>query len=269
VTYGDQSLLSLLTLQQIAPDWFATTMHVDDDHNIYGGQLLGQALVAAAATVEDDRAVHAMHVTFLRGGTPRRRLEYAVERSVDSQARSVRRVTVQQDTRVLLEVSVSFRRPMAGLAEQGHLPAAAGDPDAAVPRRPPSTLLDIDLRAADPILRPPALPARFWSRWTASDAPVSANLHAAVIAYVSDAFTGLFALAGLDDEQSYSMDWTSLDHSIRFHRPARADQWLLVELIGDVLADGRGTYQGRFFTAAGELVATLSQESVFRPLRRV
>jgi acyl-CoA thioesterase-2 len=226
------ALTALLAVEETGPDRFLAGCTFDEGpHMLYGGQVAAQALAAAGRTVPPDRVPHSLHCAFLRGGTAAEPTEFAVERDRDGRSFSARRVVARQRGRVLFTLSASFHRPEAGR--------------------------ELDVEPAQ--LASAEWPTRFWARCT-DDLADDPLLHACVLTYLSDLSSGLLAL----HDGSRFATGPSLDHSLWFHRPARLDEWVLVDVVPRVVAGGRGWYSGTVHAADGTLVASLAQEALFR-----
>lgn len=251
------SLLEVLTLEASGPDQYRSTTPVNDRTGLYGGQVMAQALVAAATTAPAGATVHSLHAYFLRRGDPRSPVTYLVDRDRDGRSFFSRRVSAVQDGQVLLTLASSFHHSEAGPDLQ-----APTSPDASPPEGEDRLVLRtraIDVAVvAEPYDGRPA-PSRIWMRVEA-ELGDDLNRHAAAIAYASDMFSGLFLLADIDEHVAL----TTLDHAIWFYRPARADQWLLMDMVPVSIAHGRGMYSGHIFSRDGTLLSGLTQESLYR-----
>ncbi len=259
ITTPIPSLLELLQLEEIKTDVFRAGTLFDDPMNLYGGQVAAQALFAVGQTVPEGRVPHSMHCYFLRAGDPMKAVDYFVHRDRDGRSYSARTVSAMQEGREIFTMSASFHVEEEGPDVQAVLsPAQFGPQD---PRAKEKLHRTVDIEYRDPHDLPDARMAReVWMRCTVDlgDDPL---LHACVITYVSDMFTGLFGLLPQRDGIALS----SLDHAIWFLRHARADSWLFMELKGESVSHGRGLYSGDIFDEEGRLVAKLMQESLFRP----
>ena len=253
------ALLELLALDEPARDVFRTPTVFPDPMNLYGGQVAAQALRAAGRTVEQGRVPHSMHCYFLRAGDPVKPVDYYVHRDRDGRSYSARTVSAMQEGREILIMSASFH-----VAETG--PDAQGPVLPALPKPTEVDLKVLDMRTCDiDFLEPTGtsegdMIRQVWAK-AAVDLGDDPLLHACVVTYISDMFTGLFTLVPRRDDVALS----SLDHAIWFLRPAKADEWMFMQLQGESLNDGRGLYSGEMFDSNGSLVAKLMQESLFRP----
>jgi acyl-CoA thioesterase-2 len=258
---------------------------------VFGGQVAGQALVAAARTVDDDRAVHSLHAYFLRPGDPSVPILYEVDRIRDGRSFTTRRVVAIQHGRAIFNLAASFHvaEPEPQLDHQltmedvmfdGRLPP------------PPESLPDwrermaawkdrigdwydrprpIDQRHVDhslPDRRQPLPPhQRTWFR-ADGQLPDDPVLHACIVTYASDMTlldTAILphGMETLDD----SLQMASLDHAMWFHRPFRADGWLLYVQDTPSASAGRGLARGLIYTQDGELAVSVVQEGLIRMRR--
>jgi acyl-CoA thioesterase II len=176
-----------------------------------------------------------------------------VERDRDGRSFSARRVAAVQDGEIVFSMVASFQDPEEGLDRQVDPAPDAPEPEALPPMAMPR-LFSFEARLPPQPQSGPAWPTRFWARCTA---PLRGDglLHAAVLTYLSDIMTGLSPLA-TDGYRSM----TSLDHAVWFHRPARLDEWVLLDLVGP--------YTGTLSSRSGVLQASIAQESLFRRQRR-
>ena len=275
-------LVALLDLEDIELNLFRGLSPEIDIQRVFGGQVAGQALVAAARTVDDDRPVHSLHAYFLRPGDPRVPILYEVDRQRDGRSFTTRRVVAIQHGRPIFNLSASFHVPEGGFSHQFEMPTDVPPPeeldDFATRWAPYEEQLGdwytrprpIDTRYADwnPPDRADPLPPRHrvWVRANGvlPDQPV---LHACVLAYLSDMTlldTTLLPHGGTFMNQRVQM--ASLDHAMWFHRPFRADEWLLYDQDTPSASDGRGLARGFFFTPDGDLAVSVVQEGLIRRL---
>jgi acyl-CoA thioesterase II len=278
-------LLDLLDLEQIEVNIFRGRSPDETVQRVFGGQVAGQALVAAGRTVPDERPVHSLHAYFIRPGDPSVPLVYTVDRVRDGRSFTTRRVTAIQHGRPIFTLSASFHLPESGLEHAVPMPAVPA-PEELRPNTerlaealgaplPPSVRESpIDLRSVGPlsveISRDPALRGQgkngnlVWLR-VQEKLPDDPLLHVCLMTYVSD-LTVLETVL-LEHDVSW-LDGTtasaSLDHAMWFHRPFRADSWLLYAQESPVAAGGRGLARGQVFTAEGELVVSVVQEGLIR-----
>lgn len=273
------ALVQLLDLEPIEVNIFRGVSPDEERQRVFGGQVAGQALVAAARTVEPGRSVHSLHAYFLRPGDPAVPILYEVDRIRDGRSFSTRRVVAIQHGRAIFNLQSSFQVPEEGLDHQDDMPDAPppeGLPDFHERMAPyAATFGDwvqrprpIDIRHVDwiPPDRSEPLPPhqRVWMRADGllPDDPV---LHVCVLTYASDMTlldTALLPHGGSWHDPTLFM--ASLDHTMWFHRPFRADEWLLYSQDTPSASGGRGLGRGRIFTRDGALVVTVAQEGLIR-----
>ena len=276
------ALVKLLDLEPIEVNIFRGVSPDEDRQRIFGGQVAGQALVAAARTVEAGRHVHSLHAYFLRAGDPRVPVLYEVERLRDGGSFTTRRVVAIQHGKVIFNMSASFQvdedgfdhaAPMPDVLPPDDLPtmrerfARAGVEMAPWMDRP----RPIDIRHVE--WSAPGGPRSVEPRqhvWLRADGtlPDDPILHTIVLTYASDMTlldTSTRPHGGTWFDTSIFM--ASLDHAMWFHRPFRADDWLLYAQDSPSATDGRGLSRGLVFTRDGTLVATVMQEGLIRRVR--
>lgn len=279
-----QDLLKLLSLERIEDNIFRGESRDIGSAQVFGGQVLGQALSAANHTVEDRRA-HSLHAYFLRRGDMNAPIIYDVDRSRDGGSFSVRRVVAIQHGRPIFNLAASFQVPEDGLEHQADMPKVAG-PDGLqdltelgpeimqrIPEKMRRYLTDkrpFEVRPVDPtdfLTAEIRLPRKYvWIK--AVDAlPADHALHQNLLAYVSDyELLGTSTLPhGLTFGRGRVM-MASLDHALWFHRAFRVDEWLLYAMDSPNSSGARGFSRGQFFTGNGCLVASTSQEGLVRVL---
>ncbi|QNS02968.1 acyl-CoA thioesterase [Streptomyces xanthii] len=237
----------------------------------YGGAALGQALAAAYRTVDEDRAVHSLHAYFLRALSPERPVRYESQAVRDGRSYSMRQVTGVQDGKESLTMSVSFKlpQPASALRQPGmpDVPGPEGLGDAWAFRptdHPLRTSLDYREVPRPPHPGNPAtgeIVRHAWLR-TVGALPDDPALHACVLAYISDAPLAPTALVPLGEPRPAGVALASLDHAMWFHRPVRADRWLLYVCRSRVAGDGRTLAHGEFWDRDGALVASVAQEAL-------
>lgn len=249
---------------------------------VFGGQVLGQALMAAARTVPIHR-VHSLHGYFLRAGDKAKPIEYEVDRVRDGASFTMRHVTARQGGQAIFTMSASFHKPEPGVEHQRAMPAApppesvADEMEARLALRdrlPPAALAvvdqarPIDIRPVDPqhLLAPEPRPPyhQTWLRATAT-LPDDPLVHQALLAYASD--FSLLGVAMRPHALSFMqphVQGVSLDHAMWFHRDFRFDDWLLYETDSPSAAGARGFCRGSLFTRDGRLVASVAQEGLVR-----
>lgn len=275
-------LVALLDLEPIEVNIFRGTSPPAERQRVFGGQVAGQALVAAARTVEPEMRVHSLHAYFLRPGDSRIPILYEVQRIRDGLSFVTRRVTAIQHGRAIFSLSASFQIPEDGFVHSAPMPEVP-DPESipnimerwaevATERGDHRFEVDLpfDLRNCDwgPADRERELPPyqRVWMKasGTLPDDPV---VQACALTYASDMTLLDTALLphGLGPIDNVFM--ASLDHAMWFHRPFRVDEWVLYAQDTPSASGGRGFATGSVFTADGQLAATVVQEGLIRPPR--
>ena len=279
-----QDLIRLLRLERIEDNIYRGQSRDIGSAQVFGGQVLGQALSAAHHTVEGRRA-HSLHAYFMRRGDMDAPIIYEVDRSRDGGSFSVRRVVAIQHGRPIFNLAASFQKPEEGLEHQTAMPDVPGpdglqdvtevSPDIlkVVPEKMRRYLTDQRPFEFRPVramnfLRPEKLPPvkHVWIR-AVDQLPDEVSLHQNLLAYVSDyELLGTATLPhGLPFGQG-RVRMASLDHALWFHRDLRVDQWLLYSLDSPSASGGRGFARGQFFTEDGCLVASSVQEGLVRLL---
>jgi acyl-CoA thioesterase-2 len=279
-------LLALLDLEKIEENVYRGVSPPERVQRVFGGQVLGQALVAATRTVDASRACHSLHAYFLRPGDPSVPILYEVDRSRDGGSFSVRRVVAIQHGAQIFVLSASFQKPEDGFEHQSQMPVVPppeeleDEQDLLLHRAdlPPSLLNWIGserpFETRSVLGRGPASasgdrPARaavdhIWLK-TRDVLPDDPALHHALLAFVSD--TSLLDTALLPHGRSIfsSVQVASLDHAMWFHRSFRADEWLLYAQDSPSASGGRGFNRGAIYRRDGTLVASVAQEGLIRP----
>ncbi len=276
-------LIELLDLENIEVNIFRGVSPAVERQRVFGGQVAGQALVAAARTVEPEFDVHSLHSYFLRPGDTKVPILYEVDRIHDGRSFKTRRVVAIQHGRAIFNLSASFHVDESSFDHQDPMPTDVPAPEtlptfkerwkewAEVMGEEYHRDRPIDMRNADwePRDRKRALPPdqRVWLRADGRlpDDPV---LHACIVTYASDMTlldTTLLPHAVGAMEESIFM--ASLDHAMWFHRPFRADEWLLYVQHTPSASGARGFAQGQIFTQEGELAISVVQEGLIRVVR--
>jgi acyl-CoA thioesterase-2 len=273
-------LVRLLDLERIEEDIFRGVSPKSRWQRVFGGQVAGQALVAAGRTVPDDRHVHSLHSYFVRPGDPAVPIVYTVDRIRDGRSFTTRRVTAIQHGQAIFALSASFQLVQPGVEHETPMPD--------VP--PPEALATLEERLAEAEIRraffdqPRPIDLRYvddppWDRRSAAAAagdhrvwmrasgalPADELLHVCVLTFASD-LTLLDSILirhgltpGVDD-----LTLASLDHAMWFHRPFRADEWLLYSTDSPAASGSRGLATGRFYSRDGHLLASVVQEGLVR-----
>jgi acyl-CoA thioesterase-2 len=244
---------------------------------IYGGLVIAQALWAATQTVREEHSVHSLHAYFILGGEFAEPVRYEVDRVRNGRSFTTRRVIARQSAGAILTLECSFQRYEEGVESQPlAMPANVPPPDA-LPRVYDAGLDRCEVpalgkrpageRSSQETGQPGSL---VWARFPL---PLGADprLHFCALAYLSD-MNAMDAVSnsragGPPSGGPGSQDWmgASLDHAVWFHRPVRADDWLLMDMTGHGLIRTRGLATGHVFDRAGVHVATIAQEGLLRP----
>ena len=278
-------LVDLLTLERLEENLFRGQSRDIGTKYVFGGQVLGQALSAAQQTVDPGRHVHSIHAYFLRAGDISAPIVYDVDRARDGHSFSVRRVTAIQHGQPIFVFASSFQKEEPGVEHQFNMPEVP-QPEDLEPAPSPSPEMMAKLPAKmqrwlsrmgpfemRPIyprdeVKPPKRPPyqQVWLRLVdkVADDP---ELHHALLAYASDFY--LLGTTTFPHGISYyqpNVQMASLDHAMGFHRPFRADDWLLYSLDSPTAQNARGLARGQFFARDGRLVASVAQEGLIRVL---
>jgi acyl-CoA thioesterase II len=276
-------LLETLDLEQLERDRFRGISQANSWGRVYGGQVLGQALVAANRTVDTGRTAHSLHGYFLLAGDPANPIDYEVERLRDGGSFTTRRVTARQSGQSIFAMIASFHKHEPGFTHQTDMPDVPGPDDlpamSEVLTRPgsraPKTMqgyyakerpIEIRLVGTERYFGTEGLEPRqcFWFK-VREPLPESVGLHQAILAYASDFAildTSLIAHGKLMFDPH--MQLASLDHALWLHRPFRTDDWLLYVLESPTAGFARGFSRGAFYTQDGQLVASVAQEGLVR-----
>ncbi|WP_364518771.1 acyl-CoA thioesterase [Nocardioides sp. LML1-1-1.1] len=277
-----QRLVDLLDLERLDTDLYRGQQPETIRQRVYGGQVAAQALIAASRTVEEGFQVHSLHSYFLLPGDYTIPIIYDVERIRDGRSFTTRRVLARQHGRPIYYQTVNFQRPEEGLEHQDVMPEV----------KPPEEGLDLmelmtergsddglskewaalDVRwignsayGLDPDPMHPSK-TQVWIRVDGrlTDDPME---HLATFTYASDVSLLGATLAAHPEDGPDKVQMASLDHTIWFHRPFRADEWWLYDQWSPSASGARGLALGRIFTQDGTLVATVAQEGLIRPRR--
>lgn len=276
-----EEVLELLDLEKIEENIFRGLSPKDRVQRVFGGQVLGQALVAAGRTVEG-RVCHSFHAYFLRAGDPRIPILYEVDRSRDGTSFTARRVVAIQHGRQIFTLAASFQVAEQGFEHQFDPPDVPG----------PEALLDehtLRLREIDKMpaearewaLRPrpieirPVKPRSYFDRskdepfdniWIRATGPLPDDIatQQAMLAYASDMSLLDTALLPHGVDWHAGMQMASLDHAMWFHHPFRLDDWLLYAQDSPSASGARGFNRGAVYTRNGKLVASVVQEGLMR-----
>ncbi|MEV4316483.1 acyl-CoA thioesterase II [Actinocrispum sp. NPDC049592] len=274
-------LVALLDLEVIEDNIFRGVSPADRPIRVFGGQVAGQALIAAGRTVPPERQVHSLHAYFIRGGDPSIPIVYEVDRIRDGRSFTTRRVIAIQRGKAIFSLSASFQITEPGMEHSDAMPDVpdpeglptyqeqvelGGEKMGAIWKLP----RPIDIRY---ISEPPWLSRENGPRearnqvWMRADGKLSDDplLHVCVLAYASD-MTLLDAPLARHGVHWWTdkVNGASLDHAMWFHRPFRADEWFLYDQESPSASGARGLATGRFFSRDGRLIATVVQEGLLR-----
>jgi acyl-CoA thioesterase II len=281
-----EDLIKVMTLERLEMNLFRGESRDIGSPQVFGGQVLGQALVAATATAED-RVVHSLHAYFLRRGDFNSPIVYEVDRALDGKHFSSRRVVAIQHGRQIFNMSASFQLPETGLEHQipmPQVPAPDTLPDMethyrgmadklpAVARRIFEQKRPFEFRPVhppDPLRRDKSDPQKYvWFRTVDALADNEA-LHRSLLAYVSDFHLLDTALKPHGVSMvSPQLVIASIDHAMWFHRSVRVDDWLLYAIDSPSASGARGFTRGSVFARDGRLVASTAQEGLIRVTAR-
>ena len=277
-----EQLLNILDLKQIDSDHFMGDCQDLGYRRLFGGQVLGQALVAAYRTIED-RFAHSLHAYFLRPGDPDVQVEYEVDRIRDGRSFTTRRVVAKQKGRPIFHTSISFQLKEEGVEHQSPMPTVPG-PDGLeselerarkAAEKIPEKLRykatcerPIEIRVVNPVnyFAPKKRePTNYHWMKTISKLPEDPIIHQCLLAYASD--FGLMGTSlnphGISFLQP-ELQAASLDHAMWFHRDFKMDDWLLYAVESPNANGARGLNFGKFFNREGKLVASTAQEGLIR-----
>lgn len=279
---GAASILEALDLDSTSArtteDIFVGRSQRMPHHRVFGGQVLAQSLVAAERTMPEGRGPHSMHGYFLRPGDDTRSITFAVDRIHDGRSFSTRRTQAFQEGVPIFSMISSFQDENPGVAHQVPMPEGIPGPDE-VADDPERTrllragmvllgdMLDVRHVEGSIIITPDPeqrLRQHVWMK-TRTPLPDDPALHRAVLLYMSDMTIQEPTLRrhGLAWRMP-GMKGASLDHAMWWHRPARADEWILYVQESASASGGRGLSQGRMYTRDGILVASVAQETMVR-----
>lgn len=272
------SLISVLDLEQLEVNLFRGYSPQNNWKRVFGGQVVGQALVAAARTVED-RLTHSLHSYFLLGGDPKVPIIFEVDRIRDGGSFTTRRVVAIQHGQAIFSMAVSFHKEETGFSHQFAMPDVP-DPDTLpteeeLREKVPESMRRMWMMDRPVELRPVNLDRyaltgkadqiqKIWFR-TKGSLPDDKKLHQCALAYASD-FTLLHAALVQHGRPPFdpSLMMASLDHAVWFHRDFRADEWLLYVQDSPSAEGARAFCRGTIYNRSGVLVASVAQEGLIR-----
>lgn len=272
-------LLTLLDIETIDDNLFRGSQQASVLPRVFGGQVAAQALVAAARTTDPAYVVHSLHSYFLQPGDTGAPIVYDVEALRDGRSFATRRVLARQHGRPIFAMTTDFQKPEEGLDHQDVFPDDVPSPEDSLDpmaRRSDGEFTEWDAIAmryvgssADLLPEDPQRPGRqrFWLKID-GELPDDPLVHAAAFAYASDMTIAGAALAPHGQRLGGpDIMVASLDHTVWFHEPFRADQWWLYDQHAPRASGGRGLISSRVFTEDGRLVASTAQEALLRRMR--
>ena len=279
-----QELLDILDLEQLEHNLYRGRSPQTGWQRVFGGQVIGQALVAAQRTVDTDRLVHSLHGYFMLPGDPKVPIVYEVDRIRDGGSFTTRRVVAIQHGRAIFSLEASFQVEEHGLEHQMTMPLGVPQPEtlktqqelmAEIKADVPDTIRRYWARERPLEIKPvhiehyttrkPLEPRQYvWVRLT-GEAPDNRPLQSAMLAYLSDMTlldTANFAhgRTGFDAD----LQMASLDHAMWFHRPHKLDDWLLYAQDSPNMIGSRGLARGFIYGRDGRLIASVAQEGLIR-----
>ncbi|MEM6290100.1 MAG: acyl-CoA thioesterase II [Myxococcota bacterium] len=278
-----KELVELLQLERLEQNLFRGQSQDLGWGTVFGGQVLGQALSAAAQTVPEDRIAHSLHGYFLRPGDVNAPIVYDVDCIRDGKSFTTRRIVAIQHGRAIFNMAASFQIVEDGFDHQTEGPDTPG-PDALMSEQALATVIadkipeplrsraigdrPIEARPVNPSnpLAPSKAPPKQQIWYRAAEAlPDDTYIHQCLLAYASDFYFLGTAMRphGVSAFQP-SIQAASLDHSMWFHRPFRVDEWLLYDIDSPSASNARGLARGQFFDQKGRLVASSAQEGLMR-----
>jgi len=281
-------VVHLLDLEKLEEGLFRGSQPAKSDLvRVFGGQVASQALMAAQHTVPDDRHVHSMHLYFILGGDPSIPIVYDVENVRDGRSFTTRRVAARQHGEIIFYMTASFQVDEPGWDHQDHIPdvptpdesmtmdelISSFSPSSAEHWKREWSSFDVryvgDNRAEDdPQRRLVPAVQRLWFRADGT-LPASRHVHNAAFTYISDlSLLGASLVPHGVVIGSPKVQPASLDHTIWFHRPIAADEWLLYDQTSPSASGARGLSTARVFSLDGTLVATVAQEGLIRRVTR-
>ena len=275
-------LVGLLDIEQIEVNLFRGFSPQEGTKRVFGGQVLGQALVAASRTVEG-REAHSLHGYFLRPGDPKIPIIYDVDRIRDGKSFTTRRVNGIQHGKAIFSMSVSYQVDEDGIDHQSTMPDVPMPEELVTERELRAAVLDkipekfriwysrerpVEIRPVnphdptDPPIRPAAKSVWFKARHTLPDDP---SIHKCVLAYASDlslleTCLGPHGMGFL----TTNIQMASLDHAMWYHRPFKADEWMLYVQDSPSATGARGFNRGEIYSRDGALIASVTQEGLAR-----
>ncbi len=279
-----EDLVSLLALEQLDVDLFRGLQAATGRQRVFGGQVAAQSVMAVNRSVDDAFVMHSLHSYFLRPGDPAVPIVYDVERIRDGRSFATRRVMARQHGRPIYYLTANFQKPEDGYEHQDRMPEVAG-PDGGIAMADLArqrgaraaeewerewSALDVRYLGTSGMGLPddPRHPARaqLWIR-VAGDLGTDPLTHQAAFTYASDlTLLGVSLVPHGLIITSREISPASLDHSMWFHRPFRADEWMLYDQHSPSASGARGFAFGKVFSSDGALIASVAQEGLIRPV---
>lgn len=274
-------LKSLLDVEEIDTDLFRGAASAEGPGRVFGGQVVAQALAAAARGVGEEQQAHSLHAYFLRAGDTTRPIIYRVLRDFDGGSFANRRVVAMQGGKPILNLAASFHRREEGFAHAAPMPQVPGPehcPElakalAAARQKFPQAMLErlaaFEVRPGPPAADSAGTPRQFL--WFRTAGPMDADdaLRRVVLAYASD--FALVSTAVLPHAPSFftpGLQVASLDHAVWFHSTPPVEDWLLYAMESPWAGHARGFARGAIYDRGGSLVASVAQEGLCRVVRR-
>ncbi len=279
-------LHEVLELEQLDTNLFRSRVNqINRNRSLFGGQILGQGLKAAALTVDPSRTAHSLHGYFLLAGMSDIPVIYDVELTRDGGSFSTRRVVARQRAKTIFHMELSFHRPESGFEHEIALDVDVPDPDqlqnltelaGVYADRVPQEAMPlfenaiVEMKPVSPedyFMRKSATTrGLYWIR-SVSKLPDDPLTQMAALAYLSDYFlTSTVILKHTLSAMSGEVMMASLDHAMWFHGPARADEWVLVDTLSPFAGGARGFTRGQIFDRGRKLIASVAQEGLVRPI---
>jgi acyl-CoA thioesterase II len=277
------ALIQLLDVEQVEPDLYRGALYPRGRGRVFGGQVIGQGLMAGGRTMEAGKPPHSLHAYFMRPGNEDYPIIFRVVRDFEGRSFATRRIIAMQKGEPILNMAASFQLPEEGLHHQDAMPDVPAPEGLKTERELRTEFIErIPERFRRHLLRPrpieirPCTP-RSWfdpvrtepkqASWFRIVAPVADDpaLHRAILAYASDmALLGTAMLPHGVNWMTNKMQNASLDHAVWLHEPFRADEWLLYACDSPWSGHARGFNRGQVFTQDGRLVASTAQEGLMR-----
>jgi acyl-CoA thioesterase-2 len=283
-----RDLTEVLELEQLDTNLFRSRVNqINRNRSLFGGQILGQGLKAAALTVDPSRTAHSLHGYFLLPGMSDIPVIYDVELTRDGGSFSTRRVVARQRAKTIFHMELSFHRPETGFEHEVDLDIDVPDPDSlqslselaktyadripqeALPMFEPDIVEMKPVSPEDYFMRKSATTrGLYWIR-SVSKLPDDPLTQMSALAYLSDYFlVSTVALKHTVSAMSNDVMMASLDHAMWFHRPARADEWVLVDTLSPFASGARGFTRGQIYDRNRRLIASVAQEGLVRPIAK-